>query len=266
MSVTSLIAPQISFLRRYARALSGSQSSGDAYVAALLETLVADKSLFNREADPREESYRLFSRIWNAMPLNGRETRIAGGSAPDRRLDAITPMPRQAFLLTAMEGFDHGQAARILGVEPEKFEGLIEKAGKEIGALVASKVLIIEDELITAMALENLVVGLGHVVVGPARTHAEAVSIFRVERPGLVLSDIQLADGSSGLDAVNEILKSFGVPVIFITAFPELLLTGERPEPTFLLSKPFNPDQVKAVVSQALFFDQRAQRSERRSA
>ena len=50
-------------------------------------------------------------------------------------------------------------------------------------------------------------------------------------------------------------LLDFAVPVIFITAFPERLLTGEKPEPAFLITKPFMPDMVKAVVSQALFFD-----------
>jgi hypothetical protein len=48
------------------------------------------------------------------------------------------------------------------------------------------------------------------------------------------------------------------VPVIFITAYPERLLTGERPEPTFLVTKPFRPEVVKAIISQALFFDRRA--------
>jgi len=255
MPITSLIAPQLPLLRRYARALSGSQKSGDAYVVALLETLVADQSVFDRTVDPREELYRLFSRIWNSMPLNGSEIHLEI-AAHDRRLDAITPLPRQAFLLTAMEGFDHRQSARILGVGPQKFDDLIEKAGQEIGALVASKAVIIEDEQVIAMALENLLVGLGHEVAGIARTHAEAVALVRAERPGIVLADIHLADGSSGIDAVNEILRSFDVPVVFITAYPELLLTGERPEPTFLIVKPFAEDMVKAVVSQVLFFNE----------
>jgi len=74
-------------------------------------------------------------------------------------------------------------------------------------------------------------------------------------RPGLVLADILLADGSSGLDAVNEILRTISVPVIFVTAYPQRLLTGTRPEPTFLITKPFHPNNVKAIISQALFFD-----------
>ena len=111
-----------------------------------------------------------------------------------------------------------------------------------------------------AMDLESIVEGLGHRVAGVARTHAEAVNAASNHKPGLVLADIQLADGSSGLDAVNEILGSFEVPVIFITAYPDRLLTGERPEPAFLITKPYQPDTVKAIVSQALFFEQHAKR------
>ncbi len=267
MSISSLIGPQIPLLRRYARALTGSQASGDAYVAALLETLLADASLFDSEAEPREETYRLFSRIWNAMPLNGQGAgQVAAASLPDRRLEAITPLPRQAFLLTAVEGFDSARAARILGVDAEEFERLIDVAGREIGAQVASKVAIIEDEPLIAMDLENLVESLGHEVVGLAATRGEAVALARAQRPGLVLADIRLADGSSGLDAVNEILESFGVPVIFITAYPETLLTGQRPEPAFLISKPFRAETVKAIVSQALFFNELARPAARRSA
>ena len=68
---------------------------------------------------------------------------------------------------------------------------------------------------------------------------------------------------SSGLDAVNEVLQSFEVPVVFITAYPEHLLTGELPEPAFLITKPFRPAMVSAVISQALFFERRAQSKRR---
>jgi CheY-like chemotaxis protein len=116
--------------------------------------------------------------------------------------------------------------------------------------------MIIEDEPLIAIDIEQMVEGLGHRVTGIARTRDEAIALFRAAKPSMVLADIQLADGSSGIDAVNEILKTSPIPVIFITAFPERLLTGERPEPTFLVTKPFNPEMVKALISQALFFNE----------
>jgi CheY-like chemotaxis protein/DNA-directed RNA polymerase specialized sigma24 family protein len=265
MSITALVAPQLPLLRRYARALSGSQASGDSYVLAMLETLVADPTVFDRTREPRVAAYRLFSRIWNSMPLNGHPD-PAASSIAERHIDAITPLPRQAFLLTAVEGFGVAQAAEILSVTPDEVSMLIDVAGREIGAQVSSTVLVIEDEPIIAMDLEALVIGLGHRVVGNARTHVEAVTMAKAERPGLVLADIRLADGSSGLAAVNEILETFEVPVIFITAYPESLLTGQRPEPTFLIAKPFREDTVKAVVSQALFFGDAATSHHRRIA
>jgi CheY-like chemotaxis protein len=258
MTISAIIAPQLPYLRRYARAVSGSQASGDAYVAAMLEAIIEDPSLFDGNCDARTAVYKVFSRIWNAMPMN-----VASGCQPastpaERRLEEITPMPRQAFLLTAVEGFSPEQAAEVLGVSAPAFAKLIDDAGHEIGIQTSTSVLVIEDEPIIAMELERLVADLGHSVAGNARTREEAVQIARRTRPGLVLADIKLADGSSGLDAVRDILQSFEVPVIFITAYPESLLTGERPEPAFLIIKPIEEDMVRAIISQALFFDAKA--------
>jgi DNA-directed RNA polymerase specialized sigma24 family protein/CheY-like chemotaxis protein len=255
MTLAAIIAPQLPYLRRYARALSGSQGGGDAYVVAMLEALVEDPGLFDAGADARVATYRAFTRIWNAMPGNASP---AHEEAPERRLDKLTPLPRQAFLLTAVEGFSPDQAAQVLECEPAAFSRLVEQAGCEIGAQVAAEVLIVEDEPLIALDLENLVAGLGHKPAGVARTRREAVDMANALRPGLILADVHLADGSSGVDAVNDILTFFDVPVVFITAHPELLLTGERPEPAFLIAKPFSEDMVRAVISQALFFNARA--------
>ena len=179
-------------------------------------------------------------------------------SGADARLMRITPVSRQALLLTAMEGFTAQATSQIMGVSPDEVEELVSSAQSEIDDDLATQVLIIEDEPVIAVDLENLVRSLGHTVTSVARTRSEAVAAAQSKKPGLVLADIQLADGSSGIDAVNEILASTPVPVIFITAFPERLLTGERPEPAFLVTKPFNPDMVKALISQALFFDRQA--------
>jgi CheY-like chemotaxis protein len=261
MSLATEIAPHLPYLRRFARSLCGNQDSGDAYVVHALEAIIADPSSFPTDVDPKIGIYRTFVRIWSSIPVNTEKDAQAPGELvllSDRRLDAITPRPRQAFLLVSVEGFTPGQAAEVLNCSVADLKGLIDQAGKEIAAQVATDILIIEDEPIIAMDLEALVEGLGHRVCHVARTHREALAAVRKMRPGMILADIQLADGSSGLEAVNEILTSFQVPVIFITAYPERLLTGTRPEPTFLIAKPFQPDTVKATISQALFFDTKA--------
>jgi CheY-like chemotaxis protein len=262
MTIAADIAPHLPYLRRFARALSGTQAGGDSYVVATLEALVADPSSFPRDMPARVGLYQVFLKLWSSMPVNMSPViRPQFRPGPvERNLEALTPRPRQAFLLRTVEGFSLEDCATILGVNEAGAMALIEQAGREIAEQVATDVLIIEDEPIIALDIETLVQELGHSVTGIARTHKEAVALVAQKRPGLVLADIQLADGSSGLEAVAEILQSIDLPVIFITAYPERLLTGDRPEPAFLITKPFQPEAVKAAISQALFFGRRSER------
>lgn len=261
MSLGQQLAPHLPFLRRYARALTGSQSHGDHYVRAALEAIVAAPGEFPRDVDPRLGLYRTFQLIWASAngEQDGDRDMVSGGddeSIARARLARMTPLSRQALLLTAMEGFTPEDAAYLIDVGPNDVESLVDDALAEIEQQTRARVLIIEDEPIIAMDIESIVRDLGHEVTGVAVTRDEAVALAMEDRPGLVLADIQLADDSSGIDAVKDILVQFAVPVIFITAFPERLLTGERPEPTFLITKPFQRSTVKAAIAQALFFNE----------
>jgi CheY-like chemotaxis protein/DNA-directed RNA polymerase specialized sigma24 family protein len=257
-SVSNAIVPQLPYLRRFARALTGSQASGDAYAAATLDALLAGSAELGGDLEPRPGLYRVMLKIWRSVAVNletpDAEASDAAGAAA-RNLGAMTPLPRVAFLLRSMEGFGLDQVAAILERPVAEVEVLIDRAGSEIAEQISSDVLIIEDEPVIAMDLEALLEDLGHNVVFIARTQREALTAIENQTPGLVLADIRLADGSSGLDAVNEILGFCQVPVVFITAYPDQLLTGERPEPAFLIVKPYRPETVKVVVSQALFFN-----------
>ena len=258
MSLGQELAPHLPFLRRYARALTGSQSHGDAFVKATLEAIVAAPGEFPRDVDPRLGLYRTFHAIWSSANIEEDPGNLGSDNPEDiakARLARITPLSRQALLLTAMEGFTPEDAGYLIGASAEEVENLVTEALAEIERQTRADVLIIEDEPIIAMDIETIVRDLGHNVIGVAVTRDEAVSQAMASRPGLVLADIQLADDSSGIDAVKDILSEFAVPVIFITAFPERLLTGERPEPTFLITKPFQRSTVKAAIAQALFFD-----------
>jgi CheY-like chemotaxis protein len=256
MSMSQTLGPHLPYLRRYARALTGSQASGDAHVrAALTALLEGDKALIEG-VPPGVGLYRLFHAIWQsgAEHFDEASQPSAGGKTPESRLKSLSASKRAALLLTAVEAFSLEEAAFIIDESPEEVETAILGAQKTIDSQLASKVLIIEDEPIIALDLENLVTELGHKVVAIAATKDDAVAKAKSERPGLVLADINLGEGGSGIDAVSEILASFDIPVIFITAYPEKLLTGERPEPTYLIAKPFLPETVQATVGQALFF------------
>jgi len=256
MSLAREIAPHLPLLRRYARALTGAQESGDAFVAATLEAIVAGPDEFPRNLDARAGLYRVFHRIWESgnVEVEGDET-TRGAKKAQERLRALAPLTRQALLLTTLESFTVQETGEILGRSSEEVGALIDEALEELDRQTKARILIIEDEAVIAMDLSDLVTGAGHDVCAVEATASAAVAAAKRERPDLVLADIQLADGSSGIDAVKEILASFEVPVIFITAFPDRLLTGERPEPTFLITKPYSPDMVRAAVSQALFFE-----------
>jgi CheY-like chemotaxis protein/DNA-directed RNA polymerase specialized sigma24 family protein len=261
MSLGQELAPHLPFLRRYARALTGSQTHGDAFVRATLEAIVASPESFPREVEPRLGLYKTFHAIWSTANIEeGEEPHgSAGFAGPEgiaqARLSRITPLSRQALLLTALEGFSPNDAGYLISASPQEVDNLVSEALSEIERQTLADVLIIEDEPIIAMDIETIVRDLGHNVTGVAVTRDEAVAQARAHPPGLVLADIQLADDSSGIDAVRDILAEFAVPVIFITAFPERLLTGTRPEPTFLITKPFQRATVKAAIAQALFFD-----------
>jgi DNA-directed RNA polymerase specialized sigma24 family protein/CheY-like chemotaxis protein len=264
MPLSKLIAPHLPYLRRFARALTGNQRIGDVYVQAMLEAVVSQPDRIDRDGDVRVALYKLLLDVWRSVPIDAQ----MDPSLPEaevgalRNLEAIAPRTRIAFLLRSLEGLSLREVASVMDCPVAETQALIESAGRDIADQIKTDVLIIEDEPLIALDLQSLVEELGHAVVDVARTHSEAIASIRKFRPGLILADIQLADGSSGLEAVNEILGTLEVPVVFITAYPERFLTGMRPEPAFLITKPFLTETVRAVISQALFFQRKARRSD----
>jgi CheY-like chemotaxis protein/DNA-directed RNA polymerase specialized sigma24 family protein len=258
MSIGAEVAAHLPFLRRYARALTGSQSTGDAFVKATLEAALADRDLADSLKGGRVPLYAAFNKLWSSAYMEVDADDADGGglheTAAQDQLKRITPLNRQALLLTTVEDFSEAEAGQIMGVDDADIGKLVQEAIEEIDRENSTCVLIIEDEPLISMQLEDLVRSLGHEICGTAATRRQAQKAVAEKMPGLVLADIQLADGSSGLDAVDDILSMGSVPVIFITAYPERLLTGDRPEPTYLITKPFQESTVRAAISQALFF------------
>ncbi|WP_426166473.1 response regulator [Sandarakinorhabdus sp. DWP1-3-1] len=255
------LGPYLPYLRRYGRALTGSQRTGDAFVRAALEALVQAPDQINQERSPRVELFRLFHAFWGpvadqvgeAAPSWAGASRMVG----EDLLENLPAHRREALLLTAVEGFSLAETAVILARDEAEVRADIAAANAAIAEQMVGRVMIIEDEPIIAMDLQSIVEGLGHSVVGIAATRTEAAALVAREEADLVLADIQLADGSSGIDAVKDILADHDIPVIFVTAFPERLLTGERPEPTYLITKPFAVETLVATIGQALMLQKR---------
>jgi CheY-like chemotaxis protein/DNA-directed RNA polymerase specialized sigma24 family protein len=262
------IGRQLPYLRRYARAVTGSQPAGDVAVRGALERLLDEGAA----ADGDDLRLALYRALDDVLRAGAPPVGDVGGESPERLLadggilassvGQLAPPKRRILLLTALEGFAPEEAAAVMRLPPSRAAALLAEAKADLRSQRATRILIIEDEPIIALDIMTTVERAGHTVTGIAATRAEAVDLARRDPPELILADIQLADDSSGLDAVREILEAaaasggtaaaVAVPVIFVTAFPERLLTGERPEPTFLITKPFDPDTLQVSISQAM--------------
>lgn len=241
-------------LRRFARALTGSQTLGDEFAAAALEAVHAG----GEPGGPADLRLRLFRACCTAWSAAG-----SPSGQPDSRLSAraqgamagLDPNARAALLLHAFEGLGFDEVGAVLGTGAAEAQAAVHAARIDVASATRGKVLVIEDETFIAMDLASIVSDMGHRIIGVATTPQAAVELAEREQPDLILADIRLDWDTSGVDAVREILGRFdAVPVIFVTAYPDLLLAGRVPEPVFVIRKPYMEDQVQSAVSQAMFF------------
>lgn len=226
------------YARRYARALTGSQPRGDLLVAESLREMLAST---DDTLSPRYGLYHWVTRRFDA-----------GISTLPSLVDGLNSKQRQLLLLTALEEVPIEDAAPIVTLDLADATVQLGDARERLRASAATDVLIIEDEPIIAMDIEELVQGCGHRVVGVASTEADAVRLAQATKPGLILADINLGLGGDGTSAVSRILKHHYAPVIFVTAYPERLLTGEAVEPAFVITKPFEPLTLAIATYQAV--------------
>ncbi len=259
------IIRHIPFLRRYARALTGTQERGDLFVRKCLESLLESPDQLSDDLPLRLQLFKFFHQSLVKFNNHGGGDDAAAGGKPamqlQRHLQQLPSKERQVLLLSTIEGFSTGDVAYILGLSDGEAETLLAKAKNDLMKQARTTVLVIEDEPVIAFDIAGIVTEMGHRVVATAATKDEAVTVALAKKPGLILADIQLDDGSSGIEAVQQILAASDVPVIFVTAFPERLLTGEQAEPTFLVTKPFEPDVLKITIAQALYARRDSERS-----
>ena len=248
------IARHLPFVRRYARALAGDQRSGDTLVRAALERLLRDVQTLDHDAI-KVSLYRAVSLVWaqqSAPAAQAGQATIENAAIVAEGIARLDDTRRQILILSTLEAFSPAQVGAVVGLSEDEVRSELAAGKRDLREQPPTRVLIIEDEPVIALDMSNTLEAHGHKVTGIATTHREAVDLARAEPPGLVLADIHLGDDSSGVEAVAEILEHYRVPVIFITAFPDRLLTGERTEPTFLITKPFDPEILSVAISQAI--------------
>ncbi|CAA9258662.1 MAG: DNA-directed RNA polymerase specialized sigma subunit, sigma24-like, partial [uncultured Acetobacteraceae bacterium] len=242
-SYRTALVRALPYARLYGRALLGSQEQGDVVVAAALRSALADLKPGLSDAGARAALYLAISDDVRRASSDGRQPASDAG---------MSLLQRMLLLLTALEEQPLAAAAAACRLEIEVAERELRAARDGLRANAAARVLIIEDEPIIALDIQDLVERCGHSVVGIAATESEAVQIARAERPSLVLADINLGAGGDGATAVARILRDVTAPVIFVTAFPERLLTGDAVEPAFVITKPFDPTTLAVATYQAV--------------
>lgn len=251
--LSQAITSTLPFLRRYARAVTGSQKRGDEWVRLCAEVVMRQPEVVADTSNTKLGVFTLFHRL--QQPFGGLETSGEPGSVTGRLKESLTemaPQQRQVLLLTVLEGFTVLDAAHILGISAEAAERGLREARQELQRVASVRVLVIEDEAVIALDVADIVRNAGHEVVGIAATEKAAVDLAKKHSPHLVLADIQLRGSDSGISAVKQIMNAMSVPVIFVTGYPERLLTGSQLEPAFVISKPFDPDLLRAAIAQAL--------------
>lgn len=257
------VTAQLPYMRRHARALTGSQTLGDGFVKRALQQ-VLDRAGADSEPLTRADLFRCLHNVLDLSAVPPPDADAVSQAAPhtpdqlvqqrlEQRVSRLPPVWRAALLLVHAEGFPRSDAAHVLDVTPEALGDMLDAAWAALRREGPARVLIIEDEAVIALDIASIVADMGHAVVGVAARSDEAVRLARAGDPSLILADIQLEDGNTGIQAVARILETADLPVVFVTAYPERLLTGERIEPTFIVSKPFEPEVLQIAVSQALF-------------
>ena len=253
--VTEALLKQVPYLRRHARLLTGSQEIGDEYVRICLEMVLAEPHHL-ANGDLKVQLFRAFHAVWRVVTTTISECspleRVDLSDRLEQGLTALPPLERRVLLLAVVEKFTHREIAHILDLDEAQIGELLARARRDLHEQVSVAVLIIEDETLIAMELSRIMQDMGHAVVGVASREASALEQAEQTSPGLVLCDIKLLDEDNGIAAAQRILQRFDVPVVFVTAFSEMLLTGGRLEPAYVVSKPFDEETLKVTVAQAL--------------
>ncbi len=256
MPVTSAdILHEIPYLRRHARLLTGSKDVGDEYVRLCLELVMAEPERLER-GDLRVQLFHAFHSVWSVINPPAPERVVDELTTHEERLEhglaALAPTEKRVLLLVAVEDFSFEAVGQILDIDVEAVRRHFTKARRDLDEQVTCTVLIIEDEPLIAMELSRIVQEMGLTVIGTAARQDDALAAVEQDRPGLILADIQLQDNGSGIIAAHGILQQANVPIVFVTGYPDRLLTGEGFEPAFVVTKPFREDALKATIAQAL--------------
>jgi len=234
--------------------VSGSQPTADDLVAKALELTINDA-----QTEPMNLTRRVFRHVNTLIKVHRLSPRPkSGGSADvvsivDDRLQSLSLLSRQVFLLTSVERFADSDVCSILQLRGTELDSARQLARREMARQIHPNVLILEDDAFTAADIQYQLTDAGHSVVGVAATHREAIELAVIKPIDIVLADVQLADGGNGIEAVKQICATKHVPAIYLTAFPERLKECAASIKKSCVAKPFLLDQIESLLVDKLF-------------
>lgn len=240
-------------VRQFARAIFADRLIGDELTRLALAKVNIDP---NSSTDSLTDLLHAFLHTWR-MASSGKRTEESLFS--DEALFAALPEPpgddRLMLLLVDVLSFTPETAAKIIAMNDRDPHKALELGRQLISLPRNAQAMIIEDEPLIAADLREILTSMGIEVCGEANTADKAVAMSRRQKPNIILADYNLIGMKTGADAVMEIQDKHDCPIVFITGYPEQVLTGEDVEPDFVISKPYRIESVKAAVAHCLDVD-----------
>lgn len=241
----------IPFLRRYARALTGTSGRGDELVGLAVPVALSDPDAYGLERHDRGPLYALLNRLFDAEEM--RTALPDSGHPMELALVQLPEMERRLFLLVSLEEVGCADAARILGLGLEEARRRMAAAQEALRESLIASIMIVEDDAIIAFDLAETVRNMGHKVCGTATTMDDAIDTARSCQPTLALMDLRLAHGDSGITTAQVLRQTSELPIIFVTAFGDELTRRGLEHLGPVIRKPFTREQIERAITQAVF-------------
>ncbi|WP_448204239.1 response regulator [Azospirillum sp. sgz302134] len=247
---TRHLMEHLPYLRRYARALTGTSVQGDALVTRTLEWYLDGPGASGGADLSRGSLYRHLNQLQDGgVPRNG----MATVHPVEAALHSLDETDRRLYLLVNLEDLPVADAAAVLQIPPEEAVERLNHARERVREKLAAVILIVEDDAIIAFDLAETVRGMGHTVCGNAATMDEALALAARHAPTLALMDIRLAEGDNGIEVARELRRQRFLPVIFVTAFPSELSKRGLEHLGPVIPKPFTREQIEQAITRAVF-------------
>jgi CheY-like chemotaxis protein/DNA-directed RNA polymerase specialized sigma24 family protein len=252
---SDLIEQHVRHLRRYASILTGSKQAGDTLILACLERLgasSADLRLDFSRVDLFRKFHEVVADLDYSFCLSGWAQLDEAEAQTLGRLASLEKRNRAVVLLCKVEQFTIDDVARIMGLPRGDINRIAVAASKTLAGIEHHSILIIEDEYLIARDLSRIVEQMGYSVCGVVGNADAAINVAALQKPSLLLADLQLADGEfGGVQAAEQIASSADIPVVFVTAYPNMAIESSLKSPV-IVRKPFHPASVVHAVRQAL--------------